>query len=60
MFGFMDLRWPRVARRSNVGLVFYSIDYIILSNGHNRHALWGLLDKVVNEQGSDRMLLTKF
>ena len=25
MLGFMDLRWPRVARRSNVGLVYICV-----------------------------------
>ena len=29
VMGFMDLRWPRVARRSNVGLVDYVIVYAI-------------------------------
>ena len=28
VFGFMDLRWPRVYRRSNVGLVYVCCSYL--------------------------------
>ena len=32
MLGFMDLRWPRVARRSNVGLVIhvFVVHYVVV------------------------------
>ena len=41
VLGFMDLRWPRVYRRSNVGLVFYILAF--LPHGWGKMPLGGVL-----------------